>query len=212
MGEPTLLRLKKAISSGDKQAALSLADKYAKESLAMHDLYRDWLTASLSKVAEKHGHDSLDEVMEAGVKATWLPTVKVLSEKNLKHAIKMYVGGLRGHHQPLDITEDEEKITIKLSPCGSGGRLVQQGMYDHDEFSYVDSKSSLTWNREQLPVYCTHDPVMERVDIDAHGFPFVVIQPAEKIGKQPCFMHIYKDPEKIPAAYFNRINRTKPSQ
>ena len=36
----------------------------------------------------------------------------------------------------------------------------------------------LTYGREDFPVYCAHEPLMELQDIKAHGAPFVVIEPA----------------------------------
>ncbi|MEM7468330.1 MAG: hypothetical protein AAF387_15780 [Pseudomonadota bacterium] len=42
----------------------------------------------------------------------------------------MFIGGLHGHLQPLEIVQDEEKVTIFMKPCGSGGRLVQHGGYE----------------------------------------------------------------------------------
>ena len=212
MGTPTLDRLLTSIEKDDKETAKLIAKKFANESLAMHDLYRDWLTASLSHVATTQGQDAFEQAMKAGVEATWLPTVKTLSKKSLKHAIRMYISGLRGHHQPLKITEDSEKVTIKLKPCGSGGRLVIEGKYDSKPFRHINGKSSLTWNRDSLPAYCTHDAIMEQVDIDTNGSPFVVIEPAVEIGQQPCFMHIYKNPERIPESFFSRNYRKKPTR
>jgi hypothetical protein len=54
----------------------------------------------------------------------------------------------------------------------------------------------LTYGREDFPVHCAHEPLMELQDIKAHGAPFVVIEPAHEIGKQHCNFIIYKDKSK----------------
>jgi hypothetical protein len=56
----------------------------------------------------------------------------------------------------------------------------------------------LTYGREDFPVYCAHEPLMELQDIKARGAPFVVIEPAHEIGKQHCNFIIDKDKSKIP--------------
>ena len=44
----------------------------------------------------------------------------------------------------------------------------------------LKGKQFLTYGREDFPVYCAHEPLMELQDIKAHGAPFVVIEPAQK--------------------------------
>jgi len=67
----------------------------------------------------------------------------------------------------------------------------------------------LTYGREDFPVYCAHEPLMELQDIKAHGAPFVVIEPAHEIGKQHCNFIIYKDKSKIPAKYYARPQKNR---
>ncbi len=51
---------------------------------------------------------------------------------------------------------------------------------------------------------------MERQDIEAHGAPFVVVEPAHEIGKEHCNFIIYKDRSKVPAKYYERLGLKKP--
>ena len=215
MGQTSLSLLLEAIEAGDKETAKKMAKKMNSEDLAMHDMYRDLFSSSMSYVAREYGDDALQEAMKAGVEATWLPIVAKFDsdQASFKQRVKMFVAGLRGHHQPLKVIEDNEKITIHLCPCGSGGRQMREGKYSGDKGFYtVKGKSPLTWNRDELPVYCTHDPLMEWVDMEQNGTPFVVIEPASSIGKEPCAMHIYKDPKNIPEHYYTRLGRIKPSE
>jgi len=101
---------------------------------------------------------------------------------------------------------------IQMRPCGSGGRLVLEGKYQGpDALLTVKGKQFLTYGRDSFPVYCAHEPVMERQDIEAHGAPFVVVEPAHELGKEHCNFIIYKDRSKVPAKYYERLGLKKPA-
>lgn len=210
MEKLTLDRVTEAIDKGDSEGAKRLARRMYNEFLGMHDLYRNWTTAMLSFVGRRFGDEVLKEAMDEGVKAWWLPTLEKMP-KELRARVKVFAAGLRGHLQPLHIEEDDEKIVIQLRPCGSGGRMALEGKYEGpNAFLTVKGKQFLTYGRETFPVYCTHEPVMERQDIDANGTPFVVVEPAHEIGKEYCSFIIYKDSSKIPAKYYERVGAKKP--
>ncbi len=214
MEKLTVDRVVEAIDSGDREAAKKLARRMYNEFLSMHDLYRDWTVATLSFVGRRFGDQALEEAMEAGVKAWWLPNLdKMPAEATaLRARVKMFVAGLRAHLQPLNIVEDDEKIVIQMRPCGSGGRLVLEGKYaGPDGMLTVKGPQFLTYGRDSFPVYCAHEPVMERQDIAAHGAPFVVVEPAHELGKQHCNFIIYKDRSKVPAKYYERVGMKKPA-
>ncbi len=210
MEKLTVDRLVETIERGDREGAKKLARRMYNEFLSMHDLYRNWATATLSFVGRRFGDKVLEEVMDEGVKAWWGPTMDKMPQ-DLRARVKMFTAGLRGHLQPLHIEEDDEKIVIQMRPCGSGGRLVLEGKYEGpDAMMTVKGKQFLTYGRDSFPVYCAHEPVMERVDIEAHGAPFVVVEPGREIGKDHCNFIIYKDRSKVPAKYYERLGLKKP--
>ena len=215
MEKRTVDRLIESIESGDKEGAKKNAQRMYKEFESMHDLYRDWAASTLSAVGRNHGDEALEKVLYEGVKAWWGPNVKKIGgsdSSTLAKRIKMFVGGLHGHLQPLNIVEDEEKVVIQMKPCGSGGRLVLEGKYEGpDALLQIEGPQTLTYGRDSLPVYCTHEPPMEQIDMDINGNPFVVIEPAAELGKQHCSFIIYKNPEDIPERYYERVGRKKPT-
>jgi hypothetical protein len=213
MEKQTVDRVVEAIEAGDRENAKKLARRMYNEFLSMHDLYRDWTVATLSFVGRRFGDQALEEAMEAGVKAWWLPNLDKLpaDASALRARVKMFVAGLRAHLQPLSIVEDDDKIVIQMHPCGSGGRLVLEGKYEGpDAMLTIKGKQFLTYGRDSFPVYCAHEPVMERQDIAAHGAPFVVVEPAHELGKEHCNFIIYKDRAKVPAKYYERVGLKKP--
>jgi hypothetical protein len=214
MEKRTVDRLKEAIDAGDPERAKQIAERMYTEFVSMHDLYRDWSTAMLSAIGRRFGDEVLEEIMTDGVRAWWLPTRQKFPEgpEKLRHRVKMFVAGLRGHLQPLHLQEDDEKVVIQMHPCGSGGRLVLEGKYDGpDGFLKIGKPQRMTYGRSDFPVYCAHEAPMELVDIEHNGAPFVVVEPAVELGKEPCSFVIYKDPKNIPARYWERLGKTKPS-
>jgi hypothetical protein len=213
MEKRTVDRLVEAIDAGDQEKAKQIARRMYNEFLSMHDLYRNWTTAMLSFIGRKFGDDVLEEAMTAGVKAWWLPNLEKLPQGSeaFRQRVKMFVAGLRGHLQPLHIEEDDEKVVVQMRPCGSGGRLVLEGKYEGPEaFLTLDKPQRLTYGRASFPVYCAHEPPMELLDIEKHGAPFVVVEPAAQLGKEHCSFIMYKDPSTVPAKYYERLGLKKP--
>lgn len=214
MEKRTLDRVIEAIDAGDAAKAKQLATRMYNEFLGMHDLYRNWTTALLSEIGRRWGDEALQELMDAGVKAWWLPIREKLppEPEALAQRVKMFVAGLRGHLQPLDIEEDDEKFVIKMKPCGSGGRLVLEGRYEGpNAFLKIEKPQRMTYHRPDFPVYCAHEASMELADVERYGAPLVVVEPAERLGKEHCSFIIYKDPAKVPAKYYERLGLTKPA-
>ena len=204
-------RLLEAIEAGDRDEAKKIAQRMYNEFQSMHDLYRDWITSTLSSIGRRHGDSALEAIMLDGVRAWWGPISKRLhGDGSLAKRARMFVAGLRGHLQPMRIEEDDEKIVIQMRPCGSGGRLVLEGKYEGpDAFLTIQGPQRLTYDRKDFPVYCAHEAAMEQADIEQNGRPFVVVEPAAKLGKEHCSFIIYKDPDKVPAKYFERIGLEK---
>jgi hypothetical protein len=206
-------RLVAAIEAGERDRAVELARRMFNEFEAMHDLYRDWTAATLSAVGRRFGDAALEDVMHESVKAWWGPISKKLGDvaQPLAKRIRMFVAGLRGHLQPMTIEEDDEKVVICMRPCGSGGRLILEGKYEGpDAFFTVAEAQQMTYGRENFPVYCAHEPAMEAVDIDANGAPFMVVEPAAQLGREHCRFIIYKDRDRVPERYYERVGRKKP--
>lgn len=214
MGRRTLDGLKEAIRSGDADRAEKLAERMYNEFLSQHDGYRNWVTSLLSEIGRRWPAD-LEQIMLDTVRAWWVPNLEFMDKRNAprRARAKMFIAGLRGHLQPIEITEDDEAIRIAMTPCGSGGRLILEGKYEGpDGFLEVREPSTMTYGRSDLPVYCAHEAAMEIIDIDRSGSPLVVVDVADDLGHDPCAYVIYKDPERVPQRYFDRVGRTGEGQ
>jgi hypothetical protein len=213
MEKRTVDRLLEAIEEGDKTKAKQIAQHMYNEFLGMHDINRNGVAAIFSFIGRRFGEKVLEEVMMAWAKGWWLPILEKSPKGSgaLSQRIRMFVAGLRGHLQPLRIKEDDEKVVIQMLPCGTGGRLILEGKYEGpDALLTLSGSQRLTYGRANFPVYCAHEPPMEVLDIEKHGFPFVVVEPARELGKEPCSFIIYKDPSRIPKRYYERLALKKP--
>ena len=213
LGERTLDLICEAIDAGDKEKAKKLSRRMYREFQSMHDLLRDWVTATLSYIYEKYGDEALYEALHRGCSAWFLPYVETYQKTgDFRRKVQMLAMGLRGHLQPLKIEEDEEKVCITMEPCGSGERQFQDGDYGPPKnFSIVVKAQPMTWSRPNCPIYCTHEPMLEILPIEQTGSPvWVCFPPQDGIATGGCRFCLYKDPEAIPDEAYTRVGKRKP--
>ena len=199
MGRLTVDELQEAIEQGDKERAKKLARRMYREFQAMHDLYVDWISGTLSWVGRRFGDEVLDEALTQGMES-WLRALGSVYPKNdLRRSVELLARGLKGHLQPLKIEEDSEKITVTQIPCGSGGRLISRGTYGPPQnFLLVQKPQPMTWDRKDFPVYCAHCWFANFLPICWGETPPFFTLPSEKLGEEPCRYVFYKDPKFIP--------------
>jgi hypothetical protein len=226
MRERTLDRVLDRLHDGDTEGAEHAVNRMFNEFESMHRLYRRWVAATLTFILERFGEDVLREAMDVGVDAWWTPNLRKLVEgtDDPAQSIRWFASGLRGHLVGLEIEEDEEKVVIQMAPCGSGGRLLAEGAYEgEDAFASLPGSPALTYGLADCPIYCAHQPAMERLAIARYGAPFVVIDPASycttrgpsdrvATAEDHCAFAIYKDPGSIPDRYYERLGLTPPRE
>lgn len=209
MGESTLELLKQAIDNGDKEKAKGLSKRMSMEFQFMHDLYRNWVAALMSHIYENHGEDDLHLAMRKAVSAYLRGSAELHRKSDFRERVRLMVAGARGHCRPMEITEDDEKVCIKMKCC-AGEMLLKNGFYGPPQnFTMIKTPHLLTFQMTDFPVYCCHAPVQEELAIEWIGEPVYVSMPAEKMALEGCRCYIYKDPEKIPAEVYERVGKKK---
>jgi hypothetical protein len=193
MGKRTLDILLKNIENGNIKEAKKLAQRMYNEFLGMHDLYRDWITHVFTFIGERYGDDALHEAMRNSVAGYTQRLAKRYAGKSKRHQIEMLLAGFRGHLQPFEIEEDDEKLTITPKPCGSGGRMINDGRYDPPcSFLKIKEPQSMTFNRKDFPAYCAHCYFQNISPVEPGGAPLFKTEPSKDLGKTPCKIYIYK--------------------
>ncbi len=212
MGARTTDLIDVAIEEGRYKTAKRLNHRMYAEFSAMHDFFRDWITGLLSYIYETGGEQKLQLAMKQSLEASFRAMFESYERVDTKTRVHMLCMGLRGHLQPLKVTEDEEKVSIKMTPCGTGERLIQEGAYGPPKnFSIIRDPCFMTYRRADCPVYCAHEPILEMLAIEWSEYPLWVVYPPEDRWGGCCFC-IYKDPESIPEKVYHRIGKKNPSR
>ena len=193
LGMRTLDLLLSNIEKDDKKTAASLGTRMYAEFKAMHDLYRDWVTHLMTFIGEHFG----DEVLHDAIKETVGSYTRQLghryADKDSKQKMRMLAAGLRGHLQPFEIREEEDKFVITARSCGSGGRLIKEGGYEPPrDFLTIRKPQSMTFDRPDFPVYCAHCYFQNISPADESGGPLFVTEPGSRPGVDPCRIYVYK--------------------
>jgi hypothetical protein len=212
MEHRTLDILLEAIDAGDKEKAKKLADRLYKEFQSMHDLYMNWSAALESHIYNNYGVDELQKAVKWAVGSGMQQFKEEYGKADFRRQVKMLAAGLRGHLQALEIQEDDEKVCIKMVPCGSGQRLFQGGGYEAPRnFAMMKEPHPLTYGQADFPIYCCHAPLQELIWMEWYGYPVFVTYPVQKMGRDSCWYCIYKDPDKIPEETYRRLGKKKPA-
>lgn len=211
MGARTLDLLTEAIEAGDKNRAKALAERMYQETLKMHDMYVDWTAGFMDWIYKNCGDDTLLQA-ERKVFSDFIGKMPDMHQVPFRFRAMGTINSLRGHQQPLEIVEDNEKVCITMKPCGSGERLCQKGSYGPPRnLSMIQKAQTMTGGKTDYPVYCTHEPVLELLAIEQLGYPVTVCYPPEKVARDgACGFCVYKDFKDIPKEVWSRVGKQKP--
>lgn len=213
MGTQTVELVERAINAGEYEEAKKFARRMYREFSAMHDLYLEWITATLTFIYERYGDQALHDALHKGVASWTAPLVDIYKGKEAKHRARLLTGALRGHLQPIKVVESDEKFIITMQPCGSGARLIQQGKYTSPtNYARVKKAQPMTFDRENFPVYCAHCFFSNIIPFEFSGLPIFLVTPAEIIGEQPCQFFIYKNPNTASNKLHTMLGKGKPKK
>jgi len=210
MGVETVDLIRQAIDAGDLEKAKKLTRRMWSEAFNIHEGYRDIITHLLSFIGRRMGDEGLIEAMRYGFQE-FIELARQYENVDLRRQVEMLAVGIRGHLCPLEIEEDDEKVTLKLPLCGSGGRAVLNGGYDPPKnFLKIKNPQLMTFGRSDFPVYCAHCYFQDILPIETTGMPIWITVPSDNIGVEPCKCIFYKDPAKIPEEYYKIRGMKKP--
>jgi len=211
MGTRTRDLLDKAIDEGDAEKAKKLCHRMYAEWLAMHDLYVRWVASLLSYVYDNYGDESLQKALKKSCAAWYKVSYENIAKADdFKRKVEMFAMGLRGHLQPIIIEEDDEKVSLKMDPCGSGGRLLLSGAYEPPLcLSKVKKGQEITLGQADFPIYCCHTPMIEMLQIEWGGELNTVCKVPDDIKDLGCSFLMYKDPNKVPEQYYKRLSKER---
>jgi len=220
LSRPTLDRVIAAIDAGDADLARALCVEMKSEWLMLHDLYAESTAGLLTFIKDRLGEDAIAAAHEESMERGWKRQVEKIAAVDRRELVHLLAATWRAHSTSgvgknpgaFTITEDDEKVTFTMNPCGSGQRLWRNGHYARpDGYAVTDEAHDWSYGRKGFPIYCTHCTFMnELLPIRWLGFPIYPSHPPEDFDHDPCVWHWYKDEAAIPAEYWERYGLSKP--
>ena len=113
----------------------------------------------------------------------------------------------------FEVSEDEEKVTFSMNPCGSGQRLVRNGAYEGlPDGGLTREAHDWSFDRKDFP-HCTHRSFMnESLPIQWSERPADPCRPAGGLLERPLHLEPVQGPDDIPERHYARYGAVKPGR
>jgi hypothetical protein len=214
MSRPTMDRAIEAIEAGDLEQAKALCEAMKDEWRFLHDMMVDGIAASLTWVKEHCGEEAVGESQRWAMERYWKRSVHAIDKRDRRDIVELLAATWRAHScsgtgpQPgaFTVEEDDEKVTFRMNPCGSGQRLWRMGRYEGEgAHAVMEEEHDWAYNRRGFPIYCTHCTFMNEIlSIQWIGYPVYPSDPSGDFDRDPCTWYWYKDPADIPDRHWER--------
>jgi hypothetical protein len=211
MSRPTMDRAIEAIERGDLDEAKSLCEAMKSEWQLLHDLMAGGMAGLVSFVQDRLGDDGVEEAWEYSLERGWRSHAQAIVKQDRRWMVHALAANWRAHScsgtgpnpGAFTITEDDEKFTFAMNPCGSGQRLWRNGAYEGTNgFGVTQEAHDWSYGRKGFPLYCTHCSFMNEIlPMRWTGIPVYPSDPPDDFDRDPCTWYWYKDPADIPARF-----------
>jgi hypothetical protein len=224
LGISTWDRLRDAVEAGDKETTLLLIEYLQDEGKGLHDAYVDWTYALLSWIANHAGEEKLIDVFKETQAAAAVALYSQMQGlKTPRQLVAWQAEQMRAHRSGpkesgnITVREEEDRYVLSFDPCGSGGRIRRTGELDKTpprtgpplNLGVTKKPYPWSWCMENVPYYCLHCCIWhEIVPIEAGKAPYPTGYSPDP--NNPCAMYFYKDPDKIPEEYYQKVGKEKP--
>jgi hypothetical protein len=221
LSRPTMDRAIEAIEAGDLERAKRLCAEMKREWLMLHDLMAESVLSLISFVQDRLGDDGVAEAWTRATEQGWRRHHDAIDSLPRRELVPLLAATWRAHSASgvgehpgaFTVTEDEEKVTFTMNPCGSGQRLVRRGLYESEGYGRTREAHDWSYGRKDFPLYCTHCSFMnESLPIQWSGYPLYPSDPPEDFHTDPCTWYWYKDPQAIPERHWRRYGAVKPAR
>ena len=224
LGRPTPEAICQAIDEGRLEEAKALAWYTIDEGKGLHDLYCDWVWDLLSGIAERHGEEEMYRCLRTSqaswmMRRSWKGFLKLTVEERVQVTAEMMRAHRCGPEQDgeVQVIEDEDRYTILMDPCGSGGRMRRGDPVNGTPsrlgppYAFGVTREAHDWSfgKKDVPYYCVHCALNEMLPMEWGGHPLWVTG-YDADAEKPCAWHFYKSAERIPEDYYRRAGREKP--
>jgi hypothetical protein len=205
-----------ALEGGDDVTARKYLALSKTEWYPMHHFMRDWVTSMLSWVHDNLGVGAVWDCVEAAYNRPIMGQMMAqVAQLELREQVTMLGTLFHQHGMKFDIVESVGGFEFRTAPCGSGGRLVDEGAYAEPKaFATVHGNGVETFGLEELPVYCMHCPATNRMVLEQGGPYVLLVEPdlhPDGTIRGHCSFHVLRSAQDVPAAMYERVG-LNPSQ
>lgn len=208
----------KAIDEGDESRARRHLALSKTEWYPGHHFGRDLVTAQTSWILANHGvehcWESVEQCYNRPVMGAVLGQLDALS---MRDQVEWLATLFHQHGMKYELIESDAGIRFHTTPCGSGGRLIEEGAYDAPKsFATVRGKRVESFGLEEMPVYCMHCPATNKLVLEngvENGGPFfLLVEPDVVDGRirGHCSFNIYNGAADVPEDVWDRVGLTPP--
>jgi hypothetical protein len=171
LGRPTQEQVCDAIDEGRLEEAKLLARYMVPENKALHDFFCDLIWNILSEVANRHGEEEMADILKKSqetwmMKRTWKGFLTLPVEERVQITAEIMRSHRCGPKQDgtIQVTEDEDRYSIIMDPCGSGGRMRRGDPFERTpsrlgppyNFGATKAARNWNWNKKGVGYYCIH--------------------------------------------------------
>jgi hypothetical protein len=205
----------KAIDAGDLDLARRHLMLSKTEWYPGHHFGRDLITAQTGWILENHGvqhcWDSVEQCYNLPTMGAVLGQIDAMPYRD---QVQWLATLFHQHGMKFDLIEDEGGFCFDTKPCGSGGRLIEEGAYATPKnLPMVKGPNVESFGVDEMPVYCMHCPGTNKYVLEHGGPYFLLVEPGIKDGHITghCRFNIYRSEEHVPQDVYDRVGVTRPN-
>ena len=174
-----------------------------------HHFGRDLVTALTGWILRNHGiehcWESVEQCYNRPTMGAVLTQVRTMP---YRQQVQWLATLFHQHGMRYTVAEDSDKFVFHTTPCGSGGRLIEEGAYaEPKNFATVTGARVESFGLEEMPVYCMHCPATNKLVLENDGPYFLLVEPDLRDGRITghCRFNIHKNQESIPQDVYDRV-------
>lgn len=180
-----------------------------------HHFGRDLITAQTSWILREHGVEHCWESVEQCYnRPTMGAVLEQIDAMPYRQQVEWLATLFHQHGMRYTLSENEDRFCFHTAPCGSGGRLIEEGAYDDPKgFATVTGPTVESFGLDEMPVYCMHCPATNRFVLEQDTAYFLLVEPGLKNGRITghCDFSIYKSQQAIPQDVYDRVDVVRPA-
>ena len=210
---PALLRGGALIEQEEWEAAGELLARCDQEYVWAHDGMRNLNVRMQDSVYRRFGRAEGDRMADEVYQRMTDWAFAATDAPDFREQVRTFALLWHWHRTPVRIVEDAEKVSYIMQPCGSGGRLVNDGAYlpsARRPLGVLEEASFASFSERNFPSWCAHCAFSNRGYL-RRGIPTFVLEGwSDHRRWGGCAAHSYKQLGLVPAEAFTRVGLEPP--